>query len=121
MNPTEAIDAIMKENESLREKVRELEKENGDLKDPVYCPICGSCGEPMCCGNQRCLYPSNGEEDLRHENKYLQDRITKLEGALKAQMKIRSIAKPEKLDEALTWRQNDELADRLAKQALEDK
>ena len=38
--------------------------------------------------------------------------------ALKAQITMRDMKKPQKLEEELSWRENDELADRLAKEAL---
>lgn len=38
--------------------------------------------------------------------------------ALKAQMQMRDMARPKKLDEALSWRDNDDLANKLATEAL---
>lgn len=38
--------------------------------------------------------------------------------ALKAQMQMRDMNRPTKLDEALTWRQNDYLADKMADDAI---
>ena len=48
--------------------------------------------------------------------------MTKLEEALlvalKAQMQMRDMKRPTKLDEALTWRENDLYADKLAQEAM---
>lgn len=38
--------------------------------------------------------------------------------ALKAQIQMRDMARPKKLEEAISWRENDELADRWAKEAI---
>jgi hypothetical protein len=50
--------------------------------------------------------------------------MTKLEEqllvALKAQIQMRNTMKPTKLDEALTWRENDLYADKLAEVAISE-
>ena len=62
---TEWCDAVVAEK-----RIGELSQQLDILENPLYCHICGSCGEEGCCSKERCLY-GDGE------------RIKKLEGAIK--------------------------------------
>lgn len=75
------------------------------------------------------MYCCNCFDESESENKRLRETIERnedksvecerLREALIAQIKMRDTKKPTKLDEALSWRENDELADRLARAALD--
>jgi len=64
----------------LRAEVERLR----DIKEPVYCPTCGSCGEEGCCPPDKCqafpcLYGENSAQsyrELEDENERLQSAHT---------------------------------------------
>lgn len=78
----------------------------------------GFCAE---CEEQARLLGMSGsrEAKLIAELAAAKAKIERLREALIAQMKMRDMNHPTKLDEALCWRENDELADRLARAALD--
>jgi len=52
----------------LKDIIKRLEKKIRELNltlNPIYCPMCGSCGEEGCCGKDRCLYPQDKPETIR--------------------------------------------------------
>jgi len=78
----------------LKAEVERLKRENDDLKDPIYCPVCGSCGEDGCCSAERCIYPGikaetvttmkEIAEDQCQENVALRAKLERAKGALEA-------------------------------------
>lgn len=60
------------ENLILKNEIQALKEEIENIKNPIYCVECGSCGEVAgCCDVHRCLYLNahQGEyDDLVKEN-----------------------------------------------------
>ncbi len=60
-----------------------------------------------------------GRDRLLRREKELMGAVRGLRKALKGQMQMRDTAKPTKLVEHMAWRDNDDLADKWAKEALD--
>lgn len=72
VNPTD-LELVLEAVEHIKElqkRVEKLESENLELKDPTYCPVCGSCGEQGCCSAHMCKYPPSASDwkDQAEEN-----------------------------------------------------
>jgi predicted RNase H-like nuclease (RuvC/YqgF family) len=122
---THKIQFLKSENARLKDELKNCEKFATDYEQQVQLfkaeldrAIESLNHEEHTIEGERISIPSESWNRLIKDRDRWKSLAAKLAEALKAQVQMRNTKEPKKMYEHMTWRDNDEHADKLAKEAL---